>query len=261
MKRQLTKDASGRDLNRREMLRLTGATAAVTLVGCVRGQSVSEGGNRMPTEKPIPSKETATPSCVVRPEQTEGPYFVEEKLNRSDIRSDPTDRSVKEGADLRIVFRVSRMAGGACAPISGAIVDLWHCDALGAYSDIEDMNGLFDTRGKKFLRGYQATDANGKAEFMTIYPGWYPGRTVHIHFKIRTNARSRNGHEFTSQLYFDDAVTDQVHANAPYAAKGQRKLRNQRDGIYRDGGDKLMLQVSKDARGYVGTFEIGLQIT
>jgi protocatechuate 3,4-dioxygenase beta subunit len=210
-----------------------------------------------------PSTRTATamPSCVVRPPQTEGPYFVDEKLNRSDIRSDPSDGSVKQGVPLRLVFRVSRIADSSCTPISGAVVDVWQCDALGVYSDVQDINGLFDTRGKKFLRGYQVTDASGTAQFMTIYPGWYPGRTVHIHFKIRTDSASRRGYEFTSQLYFDDAITDQVHAQLPYVTKGQRTLKNGGDRIFRDGGNQLMLQLTKDAQGYLGTFDLGLRVT
>jgi protocatechuate 3,4-dioxygenase beta subunit len=199
------------------------------------------------------------PPCIVRPEQTEGPYFVDERLNRSDIRSDPSDGSVKEGIPLRLVLGVHRINGNDCTPLPGALVDIWHCDSLGVYSDVRDRS--FDTRGKKFLRGYQVTDTQGTVQFLTIYPGWYPGRTVHIHFKIRTNPESRRGYEFTSQMYFDEAITDQVHAQAPYAAKGRQTTRNKQDGIFRDGGDQLMLQLTPQAQGYSGTFDIGLQMT
>jgi protocatechuate 3,4-dioxygenase beta subunit len=184
---------------------------------------------------------------------------VDEKLNRSDIRSDPSDGAVKPGMPLRLVFHVSQMNAGSCTPLTGATVDIWHCDALGVYSDVTDRS--FSTVGKKFLRGYQVTDANGTVEFVTIYPGWYPGRTVHIHFKIRTDSASQRSYEFTSQLYFDDALTDRVHAQAPYAAKGRRTQRNDRDGIFRGGGEQLMLQLTQEAQGYVGTFDIGLQMT
>lgn len=239
-------------LSRREVLSFMGATAAVSLVGCLRGQSASG--------KPTVTRTAATtPTCVVKPQQTEGPYFVDEKLNRSDIRSDPADGSVKLGVPLRLVLRVSQIDGSSCTPLSDATVDIWHCDASGVYSDVADRS--FSTVGKKFLRGYQVTDANGTVEFVTIYPGWYPGRTVHIHFKIRTNSASQRGYEFTSQLYFDDALTDRVHAQAPYAAKGQRTQRNDQDGIFQDGGEQLMLQLNQDAQGYVGTFDIGLQIS
>jgi hypothetical protein len=100
----------------------------------------------------------------------------------------------------------------------------------------------------KFLRGYQVTDANGTAQFTTIYPGWYQGRAVHLHFKIRTSAASAAAHEFTSQLYFDDGLTDQVYARAPYASKGAGRLRNAGDGIYQSGGDQLLLALPRPAR-------------
>lgn len=247
-------------LNRREVLGFIGGTVAVSLVGCLRGQSTSA----KPTGT---STQTATPACVVKPQQTEGPYFVDEKLNRSDIRSDPTDGSIKQGVPLRLVFQVSQVEGSragnvpsdSCTPLAGAIVDIWHCDAEGVYSDVADRNS--STVGKKFLRGYQVTDVNGTAEFVTIYPGWYPGRTVHIHFKIRTNSAAQNSNEFTSQLYFDDALTDRIYAQTPYAAKGQRTSTNDRDGIFQEGGEELMLQLTPEANGYVGTFNIGLQTT
>src|SRR5262249_10953573 len=116
----------------------------------------------------------AAPSCVVVPALTEGPYFVDEKLNRSDIRTDPSDSSARPGTPLRINVRVSRLSGSSCTALSGATVDVWHCDAGGLYSD-ESAN---NTVGKKFLRSYQTTDANGACAFTTIYPGWYMGRAV-----------------------------------------------------------------------------------
>jgi protocatechuate 3,4-dioxygenase beta subunit len=259
MKRTLVKKTpADRNLSRREMLRLTGATVATALMGSSLRQSGAEEPTQVSAQRPTGTATAATPSCVVRPQQTEGPYFVDEQLNRSDIRSEPSDSSVKEGIPVRLVLHVSRVAGSACTPLSGAVVDVWQCDALGMYSDVQDINELFDTRGKKFLRGYQMTDTRGTAQFTTIYPGWYPGRTVHIHFKIRTDPAAQRGFEFTSQLYFDDAITDQVHARAPYATKGPRPLKNDRDYIFRSGGDQLMLLLTTDAQGYVGTFDIGL---
>ncbi|WP_263971011.1 intradiol ring-cleavage dioxygenase [Leptolyngbya sp. NIES-2104] len=190
--------------------------------------------------------------CVVRPEQTEGPYFVDEKLNRSDIRSDSKSGAIKAGVPLQLKLRVTQVSDRSCTPIQGAIVDIWHCDATGAYSDVSDRRS--DTTGQNFLRGYQTTDSNGTVEFLTIYPGWYQGRTVHIHFKVR-NANQ----EFTSQLYFDDVLTDQVQAQSPYTSKEQRTVRNDRDGIFQDGGSQLLLSPTKTNQGYVATFEIGLQ--
>jgi protocatechuate 3,4-dioxygenase beta subunit len=201
------------------------------------------------------------PSCVVRPEQTEGPYFIDEKLNRSDIRSDPSGGSVKPGVPLRLAFHVSRIAGASCSPLSNAIVDVWQCDALGAYSDVRDINAGFDNRGKKFLRGYQQTDTNGIAEFLTIYPGWYPGRAVHIHFKIRGESSSRRGLEFTSQLYFDESITDEVHKQTPYNSKGRRSTINDADFAFRRGGKQLIPSLTKHEQGYAAKFDIGLQMS
>ena len=204
-----------------------------------------------------PSFAAAPAACVVRPEQTEGPYFVDEKLQRSDLRFDPSDKSLQSGVPLRLEFQVSRFDGGACAPLSSAIVDVWHCDAQGIYSDVRDPR--FDTRGKKFLRGYQQTNANGIATFQTIYPGWYEGRAVHLHFKIRSRLDSRSAKEFTSQLYFDEAVTDQVFKQPPYSNKRGRRVANDADFIFRRGGKELLLAPAKEAGGYAAKFSIGLQ--
>jgi protocatechuate 3,4-dioxygenase beta subunit len=199
----------------------------------------------------------ATPACVVRPEQTEGPYFVDEKLHRSDIRSDPTDKSIKAGVPLRLEFHVSRLAGGSCGPLAGAVVDVWHCDATGIYSDVRDPR--FDLRGKKFLRGYQQTNAEGSAQFSTIYPGWYEGRAVHIHFKIRSALDGGRAQEFTSQLYFDESVNDRIFSQAPYNSKRGRRVMNDNDSLFRRGGKELLLTPTKNTQGYVAKFDIGLR--
>ncbi len=243
-----------------------GAAGAAMLAACAPGQSGSTQPTSVATQAPasVPAQATSTvnlgalPSCIVRPALTEGPYFVDEKINRSDIRLDPSDGAVKEGALLNLVFRISQINSSGCVPLADASVDIWHCDALGVYSDVTDPG--FNTVGQKFLRGYQVTDANGAVQFTTIYPGWYRGRAVHIHFKIRTGSRESSSYEFTSQLFFDDALTDQVHAQAPYASKGQRTLRNAGDNIYQNGGSQLLLDVTQNEQGYAATFDIGLQI-
>jgi protocatechuate 3,4-dioxygenase beta subunit len=246
-------------LSRREALALfRAAGAAMLVVGCVPKKSSSTQSQSSLAIPTLYSASATLPGCVVSPEQTEGPYFVDEKLNRSDIRSDPADGSVKEGVPLQLTLRVSQVGSNGCTPLVGALVDIWHCDALGVYSDVTDRS--FSTVGKKFLRGYQVTDANGTVQFTTIYPGWYQGRTVHIHFKVRTDAPSGQGYEFTSQLYFDDSITDQVNTKTPYASKGQRQLKNAEDGIFQDGGDQMLLKLTKTNLGYTATFDIGLQM-
>lgn len=199
---------------------------------------------------------TSQSLCIVRPEQTEGPYFVDEELHRSDIRSDPTDKRVTPGVPLTIVFQVMRVQARECQPLPEAKVDIWHCDARGIYSDVRDPG--FDTSGQKFLRGYQLTNARGEAQFITIYPGWYPIRTVHIHFKIRTATIMDRRHEFTSQVYFPDDLTDRVHMAAPYSSNGRRRVRNHHDFIFRDSGDRLTLQPVETENGFTATFPIGL---
>ena len=208
---------------------------------------------------------TLTPSLIEMentPQQTEGPYFVDEMLNRSDIRSDPSDNTIQDGIPLHLVIHVYNLNGNSCIPFSGAQVDIWHANSQGLYSDIASINTL----GKKYLRGYQVTDSNGMIQFTTIYPGWYEGRTVHVHIKIRTFEGSQKTFEWTSQFYFNDTITDQVDAQPPYSSHGPHTVRNNEDGIFTgpstdgtvqsDTGDHLMLHLTKDEQGYLGTFNV-----
>jgi protocatechuate 3,4-dioxygenase beta subunit len=238
----------GRVLSRREALAVLGASGFVLLAGGPHlGRAWAEPRRRVP-------------ACVARPEQTAGPYFVDEMLRRSDIRSDPGTRVVKDGTPLDLTLVVSALRAGSCVPLAGAHVDVWHCDAAGVYSGVEDPG--FNTVGQSFLRGYQLTDDAGEARFRTIYPGWYAGRAVHIHFKIRTDPGAQRGREFTSQLYFDDALTTRVHSRMPYAAKRgrERRDRNADDRIFARGGDQLLLAPKASGDGYAARFEVGLQL-
>ncbi|MEP6693389.1 MAG: intradiol ring-cleavage dioxygenase [Chloroflexota bacterium] len=261
MRRQDTLDNDdaqvGRILSRREVLAILGGSGAALLVACAPGALTSasptataqQTSAAATTAAAAASAVTTLPSCIVRPALTEGPYFVDEKLNRSDIRSDPGTSVIRPGALLTLNFVVSRVTGSACTALSGAMVDVWHCDALGVYSDVDS------ARGQKFLRGYQNTDASGSAKFTTVYPGWYQGRAVHIHFKIRPTASS----EFTSQLFFDDALSTQVFTGSPYSQKGTQGItRNSADGIFQQSGGKLTLSVVKNGDAYAATFDIGL---
>jgi len=144
-------------------------------------------------------------ACSASPAIEEGPFFVDERLNRSDLTAGATNAGVTRGAPLRLAFRVSTDRGGACVPLAGAHVDVWHADATGLYSD----EAVLRTSGERFLRGYQVTGRDGAVAFRTVYPGWYPGRTPHVHLKVRTFTASGDvARSFTSQLYFDETVTD-----------------------------------------------------
>lgn len=242
----------GRLLTRREALTLLGGAGAALLAGT--------SFTRLAMAQTATPAATATsvPTCVVKPALTEGPYFVDGVLNRSDIRLKP-DGTLKEGAQLKIKFRVSDVSGGACSPLEGAQVDIWHCDAEGVYSGVNDPG--FSTTEEIWLRGYQITDSSGVAEFVTIYPGWYPGRAVHIHFKIRTDPKSDSGYEYTSQLFFEEAMNAEVYALEPYAAKGLANTPNARDGIFQGSDGLLTLDVTEDDEGYTAIFDIGLDLS
>ncbi|MGY2894102.1 intradiol ring-cleavage dioxygenase [Deinococcus sp. UYEF24] len=237
----------GTVLSRRRALRLLGVRGVLGLGGGLMAAGLL-GQNRAQAAS---AAVTALPSCVVRPALTEGPFFVDEKLNRSDVRSDPGTGKVEAGTPLTLTFLVTRVGTGGCTPLKGVTVDLWQANALGRYSD-ESSNG---TAGQKFLRGFQTTDAQGRAKFTTIYPGWYDGRTVHLHFKLR-----QGNAEFTSQLFFDEALSDKVYAHAPYNARGARTTRNASDNIFTNGGHQLTLNVTPSGKGYAATFDVGMNL-
>ncbi len=235
----------GRFLSRRETLALFSASAA-----WLAPRAAAHTGHVDPV--------LAAPDCVAQPEQTEGPYFVDRVLERSDLRLDPATGTMSAGAPLTLQFALSRVtAAGACAVLPGAQIDIWHCDALGVYSDAEDRRT--NTRGRQFLRGYQISDESGVVRFTTIYPGWYRGRAVHIHFKVRTPGVGGRIDEFTSQLYFPDDLTDRVHAAEPYAANRGQRLLNTRDMIFREGSTQLILPVVEDQGRFAATYRIAMR--
>jgi protocatechuate 3,4-dioxygenase beta subunit len=204
---------------------------------------------------------TATPS------ETEGPYWVDEQLNRADLALDPSDNSVQLGFPLVLNVTVAQIVDGAAVPIQGAVVDLWHCNALGVYSDTASQQ----TTGRKFLRGYQVSDSKGFVQYLTVYPGWYSGRTVHIHARVRIFAadQTTTTTNFTTQFFFDDNTTDQVFQLAPYNTRGARDTRNTADSIYNTpdcitaaaSGAETNLNLTSDTTHAVGAFTILLDLS
>jgi protocatechuate 3,4-dioxygenase beta subunit len=170
-------------------------------------------------------------TCTQTAEQTEGPFYFDVERVRSDIRED------REGAILRLGVRVRDAA--ECEPISNAVVDIWHCDAAGAYSGFEGEDG------ETYLRGAQVTNRDGIVEFTTIYPGWYPGRTVHIHAKVHLDRQT----VLTTQFYFDDEFSTKVFEGDAYASASGRDAFNDSDGIY---DRSLELTLSDEGDGHLG---------
>ena len=182
-------------------------------------------------------------ACPVTPEQTEGPFYFDPALVRREIAEG------RPGVPLRLRLQIVDAAG--CAPGPGARVDVWHCDAAGAYSGYDGER----SRGARWLRGTQLADSEGVAEFRTLWPGWYEGRAPHIHVKAWLPDRR----EITSQLYFDDALSDRIYADGPYAGRSGRRLRNGDDFIFsRLGGGAPIVQTSAAAGGYDGAVVIAL---
>ena len=184
---------------------------------------------------------SAKSSCVVTPDQEEGPYYRELVLLRDDITEG------RPGSPLRLEVVV---LDESCRPVEGARVDLWHCDALGAYSwyaaaEEEDSAGPAMLQPGTFLRGSQRCDQDGRCGFRTIYPGWYPGRAVHIHGKVH-HPRG----VLTVQLYFPEALTDRVHDAAPYASRSRRDTTIGTDTIFPSGGGSTLLAPTRDEGGH-----------
>ena len=230
-------------LSRRESLtRLGGLLVAAAGVGAV-GATESDGATDAEASGAGPSAvATGLVSCVLAPEQTEGPYYVP---------GDKVRRDVTEGKPgVPLTLRLSVVDVVTCRAIKGAAVDIWHCDAGGVYSETADQG----TQSRTFLRGIQRTDTKGVATFRTIYPGWYPGRTVHVHVKVALAGNVVH----TGQLYFPDKLTDVVYRRAPYNTRPGRTTRNQADSIFRNGGSRSLLSVRRSGKGYVATIAMGV---
>jgi len=196
---------------------------------------------------------TTAAAVVLAPEMTEGPYYLDLDLVRSDITED------REGAAMAMSLVVLDVNTGS--PVEGAAVDVWHCDANGLYAGFVDQSagsnqGATDLSDSgTFLRGTQLTDASGMVTFATIYPGWYQGRTVHVHVKVHVDGNEIH----TGQLFFDDSFTDEVYAaNEPYSSRSERTTRNDDDNIYSGGGDLSTLTVQPSGNGYTGTLTMGI---
>jgi protocatechuate 3,4-dioxygenase beta subunit len=187
--------------------------------------------------------DAAAVSCILTPEQTEGPYYISgEKLRRNITDGHP-------GTPMQL--RTFVVDATTCRPIKNAAVDVWHADAAGVYSGFGS-----GASSRTFMRGIQRTNAQGLAQFRTVYPGWYQGRTVHIHVKVHVGGNVVH----TGQLYFPDSLTDAVYRKAPYSSRPNRTTRNADDMIFRSGGVRSTLKVKRSSSGlYVATITMGIR--
>jgi protocatechuate 3,4-dioxygenase beta subunit len=183
-------------------------------------------------------------TCVLTPELTEGPYYIAgEKVRRNITEGRP-------GAPLTLHLAV--VNASTCKPVRGAAVDIWHADAGGVYSSFGQGSG-----NRTFMRGIQRTNAAGVATFQTVYPGWYQGRTVHIHVKVHVGGNVVH----TGQLFFVDAMTDAVYKRSPYSKRPNRDLRNANDSIFVNGGSKSIVKVRRLGTGYSGAITMGVHVS
>lgn len=193
-------------------------------------------------------------AITTTPTETQGPYWIDEGLNRSDIRSNPDGTLTQSGLPLYLTVSVSVLSAGVASPLAGAYVDIWHCNAVGAYSDEPAGMGNPNTSGQKWLRGYQVTNSRGIVYFTSIYPGYYTGRCTHIHTRVRTYAGTTTTRNMTTQFFFDDTVSDQVFQTSPYNTTTNTRTRNSTDMVYNTvstgstvaspDGSRLMLRMS-----------------
>jgi protocatechuate 3,4-dioxygenase beta subunit len=273
----MTERGEGRGLRRREALGALGTLGLGGLIAACGGEGKATGGGTA-------SAAAAASTCVLSPEVTEGPYWIDGTLTRRDIRED------RAGLPLVAVFAVQDAK--TCEPIAGADVEIWHCDAEGVYSGFESASqggpagaggpgaggpgggggpgaaggpggsggsgGGGATDSERYLRGHQKTGSTGKAMFVTVFPGWYRGRTPHIHLKVHVGGDVVH----TGQVFFDEKTTARVYRQAPYSSHGQPDTSHAEDGIFAQAGrSRAVLKLAgrgAGKRGYRGTITLGV---
>jgi protocatechuate 3,4-dioxygenase beta subunit len=230
---------STKKIGRRELIGAIGATGAAVAFGC--------GGASSPTSPTTTTTTTTTgnnAACAVTPTETVGPYPSLTDLFRSDIREG------KSGTLLALTVKVVN-TNSACAPVSGANVEIWHVDAAGNYSQY----GTQTTQ--TYLRGIQTTNSNGEVTFITIYPGWYQGRATHIHAEVTMSGRSVK----VTQIAFPESINNAVHGTGAYASRGSNPQTNASDGIFADSlSSELITPAGDPSNGYSAAFQIAVAL-
>ncbi|WP_328668877.1 intradiol ring-cleavage dioxygenase [Streptomyces sp. NBC_00328] len=256
-----TKDTSEAPLGRRTVLIATGASAAALAVAAAAPVAAT------PTPAPVADPADAAPAaaavCTLTKEMTEGPYYLDGQLVRADVTEG------KAGAPLKLVLTV--VDDDTCVPISNALVEIWHCDALGEYSGFVGNNGHSEPDDGTFLRGGVLTNTSGVANITTVYPGWYRGRCVHIHVKVHTGVTLTSDGSFTGgrelhtgQLFCSETITTAMARVSPYSTNTVTRTTLAQDSIYDDGGASSGLLTltalgSTTSAGYTGTLTLGVE--
>ncbi|WP_079076643.1 intradiol ring-cleavage dioxygenase [Streptomyces europaeiscabiei] len=254
-------DATGAtSIGRRIVLIATGATAATLAVGAAATPEAPTTGTA-DTGDTAPVAAAAV--CTLTKEMTEGPYYLDGQLVRADIREGKTG--------FPLVLTLTVVDDDTCAPLAGALVEIWHCDALGEYSGFVGNNGHDEPDNGTFLRGAVLSNSSGVARITTVYPGWYRGRCIHIHLKVHTNVTLTSDGSFTGgqelhtgQLFFDETVTTRVGALSPYSANTVPRTTLAQDSIYDEGGAASGLLTltalgSSPTAGYAGSLTVGVE--
>ena len=226
---------SGPTLRRRELV-IAAAGAGVLAAGAGAYALLRSPG----ASDTVPTTEVANRGCVLQPELTEGPFYLEDVPLRRDVTEG------KPGAPLELEFTVQD--SDTCDPLEDAIVEIWHSDAAGEYSAFDD------PENPTSMRGRQRSDADGRVGFLTVYPGWYPGRAPHIHVKAHVGGDTVH----TGQLFFDDAVSAGVYGDPPYVARGAQDTTNTTDGIYAATSGRSDLRLTRRGGGWQGTIDLGI---
>lgn len=234
------------DFSRRDALRALSLSAATTsfLPAAAQAQEAAPAAATNPAG-----------ICVLLPQAVEGPFYFDPKLVRVDI----TDG--KPGVAVELKLRI--VDAKTCTPMPGVRVDVWQCDAVGVYSGYADQGDdrQLSTKDQSFLRGTQVSDADGIATFRTIYPGWYPGRTTHIHVKAFLDKTTL----VTGQVYFPDDLSKRIYReHAPYSQRPFPDTTNTTDGIFQAGekeGGGTVLAVSEVGELITAALLIGVDRT
>lgn len=239
-------------INRRRALTLFGVVGLGAVAAACNKKDSSSSSSGASASSGTSTSAVSTASCVLQPELTEGPYF----LDGDQIRSDITEG--KAGAPMALAITV--VDADTCMPIEGASVDIWHADAAGTYSGFSSGGGgggpgggATTTDNETFLRGIQMTDANGVAAFATVFPGWYQGRTTHIHLKVRHDSQTHTG-----QLFFPEDSIDDVTTKEPYRQRGEPDTRNADDSIFGEDGGVSLVTITPAGDGYAASITVGV---